>query len=240
MAQLPVTIVSAVHKLILSLASLVSKDMFTFPQLLNQNQNGEHQLSIVDVLEPPEVMDKILRLVYPGVDHPKITELLIMSALLSATDKYNLTSMTRVLRDALKDFLAKVSFGVYIIAYRFGLREVAREAAMVSTMQNILQQDHDEAISNTYLLRFFRFVQVRGREGLLKIKDSLGRDYLAGCVCKHRDNSQTFDYRLAREVGDAFVLSPHVQLKDLLTVLDKVPGPPSCEPSSHPAEFYRD
>jgi len=58
-----------VHKLILSLP--VFKDMLTFPQPHNQTLN-EPQLPIVNIMEPPEVIDTILRLVYPGVEPPKI------------------------------------------------------------------------------------------------------------------------------------------------------------------------
>ena len=75
------------HKLILSLASPVFKDMFAFPQPPSQISNEPHQLHVIDVLDPPEVLDLVLRFVYPGVEPPKITDLSVLSTLLSATDK---------------------------------------------------------------------------------------------------------------------------------------------------------
>ena len=82
-----------VHRLILSLASPVFKDMFTFPQPPAQNQSEEHQLPIVDVPDPPPVLDTVLRFIYPGVAPPKIANLSALSAALSAADKYNITSI---------------------------------------------------------------------------------------------------------------------------------------------------
>lgn len=234
-----------VHKLILSLASPVFRDMFTFPQPPNQNQNEEHQLPIVDVPETPKVIDTILRLIYPGVEPPKITDLSIVPALLSAADKYNLTSIGHILKGTLKGFLPGDSFEVYVIACRFGFLEVAREATMVSTTRSILRRDYGEAIqhiSNAGLFRFVRFVQAREFEGLSKIEEFLGWYNLhARCDCEHWVDSQDLYYRLAKEVGEEFVQNPRVELGGLLRVLDKVPDPPpGCEPPPNTAEFYHD
>jgi len=231
-----------VHKLILCLASPVFKDMFTFPQPPNQTQNEGRQLPIVDIPESPEVMDTILRLIYPGVEPPKIHSLSTVSALLSATDKYNLTSMSHLLRDTLKTFLPGDPFGVYIIACRFGLLEEAKEAAKVSNTRSILRRGYDEEIqhvSNNDLFRFARFVQDRECMGLLKIEEFLAWYSLVRSNCRHWDDGKDFYYRLAREVGDEFIQNPCVELRDLLMVLDRVPDPPpGCEPPSNTAEFY--
>ena len=232
-----------VHKLILCLASPVFKDMFTFPQPPDQTQSEGHQLPVADIPEPPEVVDTILRFIYPGVEPPIVPDLSIISALLSAADKYDLTSMTPILRVALKVALPWYSFDVYTIACRFGFWEEAREAMMVSTTRSILQRDYGEdiqQISNTHLFRFVHFVQKRESVGLLEIGGLLGWSNLGvGCDCDHWDNGKDFYYRLAKEVGDAFVQNPCVEFRDLLAVLDKVPDPPpGCEPPSNAAEFY--
>lgn len=93
-----------VHKLVLSLASPVLKDMFASPQPHNQNQSEEREFPIVDILDPPEVLDTILRLVYPGGEPPKITNSTALTTSLSAADKYNITSIYPVFRDTLKSF----------------------------------------------------------------------------------------------------------------------------------------
>ena len=49
--------------------------MFTFPQPPDRTLNDQHHLPIVDVQDPPEVLDQILKLIYPGVEPPKIADL---------------------------------------------------------------------------------------------------------------------------------------------------------------------
>ena len=90
--------------------------MFAFPQPPNETLNEEHQLPIIDITELPNVIDKILRLIYPGVEPPKVTGIPILTALLSAADKYNITSIYPILKDTLKTFLPNRSFRVYVVA----------------------------------------------------------------------------------------------------------------------------
>jgi len=103
-----------VHKFILSLASSVFKDMFTLPQPPDQNQNEKPDIPTVNVSDPPEVLDTILRFVYPGVEPPKIADLPTLTALLSAADKYNITSIYPILRDALNTLLPGNPFRAYV------------------------------------------------------------------------------------------------------------------------------
>jgi hypothetical protein len=122
-----------IHKFVLSLASPVFKDMFTFPQPPDQGHSEQSELPVVDVPDAPEVMDIILRFVYPGVEPPKFTDARLLSILLSAADKYQITSMWPVLRESLKSFIQAEPFRVYITACRFGFLEEAKAAAKVST-----------------------------------------------------------------------------------------------------------
>ena len=68
---------------------------------------------VVDLPDSPEVLDVILRFIYPGVEPPKFTNLTTLSALLSTADKYNIASMWPVLREALKTFIPNESFRAY-------------------------------------------------------------------------------------------------------------------------------
>jgi hypothetical protein len=85
-----------VHKFILSLASPVFKDMFALPQPLDQTLDEQHGLPVVDVPEPPEALDIILRFIYPGVEPPKITKPSALTATLLSADKYDISSNTRL------------------------------------------------------------------------------------------------------------------------------------------------
>ena len=235
-----------VHQFILGLASPVFKEMFSLPQPPAQDQNEEHKPPIVNVAEPPEVLDAILRFIYPGVDLPKFTSLSIVSASLSAADKYDLASMRSVLRDSLRTFLPRDSFEVYAIACRFGFPE-AKAAAMVSTPRSTVTRDYEKEIqhlSGEDLSRFLRFVLLREDAGRSTIRSFLrassdGINGLGDGSDEHWDKAKGFYLHLAKAAEDAFVHNPCLELKDMLVALDKIPDPPhGCEPWQDPAEYY--
>jgi len=234
-----------VHKFILSLASPVFKDMFAFPQPSDQNENKHPDIPVVDIPDSPEVFDTILRYIYPGVELPKITKISTLSALFSAADKYNITSILPVLKESLKTFLPMDPFWVYVIACRFGLLEVAKEATRVSNPRSMINQDYDDAvkhISGPDLYRYVRFVQTREKEGRSKIEELLGWYELARDIdCDHWNDAENFYFHLTKEVGDLFIQNPCLELKDLFEVFDRIPDPPpGCKPVAQSAEWCYD
>jgi hypothetical protein len=165
--------------------------------------------------------------------------------LLSAADKYNVTSIYPVLRDILKTFLPNHPFGAYIVACRFGFLEEAKEAAKVSSSQSITSHDLDEQVrhvSGIDVLRFSRFVQAREYDGLATIEHLLGPSSVGkGVKCKHWEDAKDFYYRLEKAVEEAFVSNPCMGHMDLFAVLDQVPDPPpGCRPPPNPAQVYHD
>ena len=163
-----------VHKFILSLASSVLKDMFTFPQPHNQNRNDQSELPVVNVPDPPEVLDVILRFIYPGVEPPKFTDVRLVSTLLSTADKYHIASMSSSLRESLKSFMRAEPFRVYIIACQFGFLEEAMAAAKISTSSSYIGWEYEEGIrhiSSTDLFRFVHFVRSREDAGRERIRE---------------------------------------------------------------------
>ena len=234
------------HKFILSLASPVFKDMFSLPQPSDRNQDEKSDTPIVDIPDSPEVFDVILRLIYPGVEPPKIADVTTLTGLFSAADKYDIASIYPVLRESLKTFLPGDSFSVYTIACRFRLLEEAKEATRVSTSRSVVKQDYNEAvqhISGPDLYRFVRFVQEREYTGLSKIESLLGWYGVSGNAdCDHWDDGEGFYFRLAKEVGDVFVRNPCLELKDLFEVFNRIPDPPpGCKPTQpRSAEWYYD
>ena len=233
------------HKFILSLASPVFKDMPTFPQPPDQNWVEQPDISIVNVPDPPKVLDIVLRFIYPGVEPPQIPDLSTLSALLSTADKYNITSIHPVLGDALKTFLPMYPFGVYVLACRFGFVAEAREAAKVSNTESIIHRALDEVvqhISSTDVLRFSRFVQERECEGRSKIQELLSWWHIdQRASCSHWDDAKDFYSRLEKAVEVAFSANPCVGRMELCALLDKVPDPPpGCKPEPDSAEDYYD
>ena len=233
-----------VHKFILSLASPVFKDMFTFPQPPDQNRVEKPDISIIDVLDPPKVLDAILRFIYPGVEPPEIPDLPTLSALLSTADKYNITSIYPVLKGTLKTFLPRHPFGAYVVACRFGFVAEAKEAAKVSNTQSIVYHGLDEEvrhISSDDILRFSRFVQEREFEGRSKIQELLSWWHIGDGDCFHWDAAKDFYFRLEKAVEEAFAANPCVGPAQLFALLEKVPDPPhGCEPPPESAEYYFD
>ena len=155
-----------VHKFILSLASSVFKDMFTFPQPPGQTQIGQCDIPIIDIPDSPQTLDTILRFIYPGVELPKFIDLLTLSDLLAVTDKYNIVSMRPVLRDRLSSFSETQPSSVYIIACRLGLLEEAKAAARITTPDSIIVPEGHEPggikyISGVDLYRLLWFCQTR-------------------------------------------------------------------------------
>lgn len=98
-------------------------------------------------------MDSLLRLIYPGIEPPEITDLSALTALLSVAHKYNITSVYPALKGTLKTFLPVSAFGVYVIACRFGFTEVAREAAKVGTTESVSYGGLDKDAQVADLLR---------------------------------------------------------------------------------------
>jgi hypothetical protein len=234
-----------VHKLILSLASPVFKDMFAFPQPPDQTQNERPHIPIVCITDPPQVLDAILRFIYPGVDLPKFTDLSTLPPLLSAADKYDIASMRPVLRDALKSFIKAQAFRVYIVACRFGLLEEAKAAARAVSTQNLLYSRYDEDlphVSSTDLFRLVQFALQREHQAWTEIEDFLGLRWGQDDIfpiCKHTDEAKDFYFHLGKAVEEAFVNNPCIESKDLLQVLDQIPDPPpGCEAPPLPAQFY--
>ena len=233
-----------VHKFILSLASPVFKDMFAFPQPPGQTLN-EHQLPVIDILDPPEVLDAILRFIYPGVEPPEITRLSTLTALLSTADKYNITSICSTFRGVLKVLLPDDPFLGYIIASRFGFLEEAKEAAKLSRTSTFRYNNPEEDlrhISSTDLFRLVQFVHQREDQGLVKVRIAFGSWVLDEYDdCNHGESEKAKDYyiQLGKAVEEEFVQNPCVESKDLFAVLDQVPDPPpGCKPPSRSGQWY--
>ena len=231
-----------VHKLILSLASPVFKDMFVFPQPPDQ-PSDQRPPPIVDILDRPEVLDTILRLIYPGVEPPIIADLPRLTALLATADKYNTASIYTALRERLKILLPGDPVRAYVIACRFGFSEEAKEAAEAPTTYNFVWARPSEDllhISATDLFQLFQFVQQREYLRIKRIKGALGSAALDEFVnCGHGEEAKDYYFRLQKAVEEVLVVDPCMRSKNLFSVLDKIPDPPpGCKSPSRPAEWY--
>lgn len=229
-----------VHKLILSLSSPIFKDMF---ELAEPVDYMDDLVPVVDISDSPEVIDAVLRFIYPGIESPEIKTVSMLGTVLATVTRYAIDSIVPTLRKSLKGFLPNQCVEVYLLGCRFGFREEAKEAAKLATLRMLGRDDYAEeveAAADTDLDQLFRFTKEREEEAQSRIKILLERP-VKECECGHGDRAQEFYLSLTREVGDLFARNPCIECGDLLRLFDAVRDPPiGCKPLPHPARRFFD
>jgi len=133
-----------VHKLVLSLASPVFKDMFSLPEPTSDDSRRSSSvvgIGIIEVADPAEALDIVLRMIYPFTPPSFEGNLDTLVECLVVADKYDLRGAKSQLYNALARFNSTHSLRVYAIAVRFGF------AGLVdSTFRHIISSVHLEAI----------------------------------------------------------------------------------------------
>ena len=119
-----------VHKLVLSLASPFFRDMFNIPQ--PERAIPRDDLEVVDVTDPPQGLEVVLRFIYP-YPPPNVDSLDLLVEGLVITDKYDIKGAQAELRSRLTKFVQEDPLRVYAIASRFGFEEEAEEASSLTT-----------------------------------------------------------------------------------------------------------
>lgn len=124
-----------VHSLLLSLASPVFKDVFSLPQPTTPAAGGSKsnvaEIEIVEVTDPPQALDIVLRLIYPFTPPSFGEDLDILVECLVIADKYEIKGATARLRRALSQVGASHCLRVYAIASRFGFTNIAEAASLL-------------------------------------------------------------------------------------------------------------
>lgn len=134
-----------VFKTVLSLASPLFNDMFSLPQrspYSNPQQQSDRVqyrdgLLVIPFTEDSQTLEFILRSCYP-IRSPKISELTDLSKVLSASRKYQIDVFDGVAESMLDATIPEDPFGVYAIAVRFGLHDIADKAARRTVRKPLL------------------------------------------------------------------------------------------------------
>ena len=121
-----------VHKLILSLASPIFRDMFNVPEPRPESDVRSEAVIVVDVIDPPRALELVLKLIYPLLP-PSVDSLDLLIESLVITDKYNIEGARARLRQQLPNFVNEAPLRVYAIASRFGFDEEAEAASTLTT-----------------------------------------------------------------------------------------------------------
>ena len=113
-----------VHKLFLSFSSPIFKDMFKCPQPSSPALN----VDIIDVADPPQTLELVLRFIYPGPS-PVVGDLTLLSEALTLADKYNIEVVRSGLRPSLVELSKTDPLRVYAIACRNGFEDEMKIAS---------------------------------------------------------------------------------------------------------------
>ena len=134
-----------VHKLLLSLASPVFKDMFSLPQPTSDDprKSTVAEVEIVEVTDSAEALDTVLRMIYPSFIPPSLDgDFDTLVECLVIADKYDMRRVKLQLHNTLARADSTRSLQVYAIAARFGFPKL-----MDSASRHILSSVHLVGIS---------------------------------------------------------------------------------------------
>ena len=224
-----------VHRIILSFASRVFKDLFLTAK---PDDGQEGSLPVVTVTDPPESMDLLLRFIYPGVSPPKVADLTTLSTLLTIADKYDVATIPSVMKERLtdEDILEEDPFGAYLIARRWGFADEAKGAARRTTLAGIMKSPFSGSAQDFFKEDFFRllwFMQRRGEGAKETIRASLRKPCETdgpsgeGPVCAHADwETRDFYEGLAEKIIEEFDANPCMDRWDMVLALGRAKDPP--------------
>ena len=144
------------HKLFLSFASLVFKDMFKLSQ---PSSVAASDIDVVDVIDPPAILELLLRFIYP-CPPPVIDNLALLTEVLVLADKYDVEAA----RPSLAEFAKIEPLRVYAIACRLGLEEEKKTASSHTTSIDLstLAQLPDE-FKSVSAMEYQRLIRLHAR-----------------------------------------------------------------------------
>lgn len=150
-----------VHMCILTAASPFFQTMSTLPQ---SSSPSEGYPPTVEVAEDAQVLDHLLRFVYPFPD-PAVVCLDELVAILEAASKYEMAAVTDRLRHLLvaPSFLATSSVRVFAIASRFDLEEEAKIASQHTLRINVLDSPLSDDLKFITAYSYHRLLNLHRR-----------------------------------------------------------------------------
>jgi len=164
-----------VHRCILAAASPFFADMFTLPQ----DPSSSDKRPVLPVSETSDVLDTLLRFIYPTPD-PLISSLEELVPILGAAVKYDLLAVTVSLRRILTSqlYLQVTPVRVYAIACRYDLEEEAALASRHTLSINILDAPLTDDLKHITAYSYHRLLELHHRRSrsalaLLKIPEQI-------------------------------------------------------------------
>ncbi|KAG6811932.1 hypothetical protein H0H92_005161 [Tricholoma furcatifolium] len=149
-----------VHRSILAAASPFFYDMFMLPQ----DPSVSHELPIITVSETRDVLDALLKFVYP-VEDPVIHSLDDLLPILTAASKYDFMGVLETLKKLLvsPEFAKADPTRVYAIASRFDLEDEARIASKYTLSTHVLDAPLSEDLKYITAYSYHRLLNLHRR-----------------------------------------------------------------------------
>ena len=168
---------------------------------------------------------------------------LTLKALLTIADKYEIRTVSSLMEERLadKEVLEHDTFGVFVVARRWGFLEVARAAAQRLTLTKIERSPSSKDPQNLAgedFFRLLRFIQERGDETKRVIRTYIvtwdDEENFGSTTCDAHSDRHALEFyeRLANEVIKNFDRNPCLDFDELAAALYCAPDPPNtgfCE-----------
>jgi hypothetical protein len=211
------------HKLVLSLASSVFRDMFSVPQ---PQPTEPSQLPIVDVNDPPGALEMFLRIIHP-TRTPLINDLGTVAAVLRLADKYDVRDVLDVHRDYLPStYSSLLPIQIYAILCACGHEGEAGAAARRVSFASLKTLDSNPLlplITTTQYQRLASFMTARDermREIIRRHHGYIARS--SGYSCNDNHHS-IYSSTIVSTLQAAFEADPCVQVKEALGLVLNAP-----------------
>ena len=141
------------HKLILSFASPVFRDMFSIPQ----SSVGSSQTPIIDVDDPPEALEMFLQIIYP-TPNPPINDFKMYASLLCLKDKYDAKAILDALKYSLPLLGKSSPLQTYAILCASGQEWEVQNAARRTPFESLIHPDSGPLLNLLTVMQYRRLV----------------------------------------------------------------------------------
>lgn len=195
-----------VHRIILTIASPVFRDMFAFPQ----PHDSAHKLPHVDLPETADVLGILLLYIYP-VPSPKIEDFVTLSNVLASAEKYAAEGVISRLRTILVSphFLDLNPLRVYAIACRWSFLDEAKFASTYTVYIDLAKQGEECMGDMKYMsgLDYHRILTLQ-RTRIDMIQEVVTEQcYPTGCCSGYVDIKRLLVKEMSRKKLDVFNFS---------------------------------
>ncbi|KAH9173808.1 hypothetical protein EDB89DRAFT_2241995 [Lactarius sanguifluus] len=154
-----------VLKPVLAKVSIVFKDMFELPDTapepppvdVNSQARG---VPLIELTEDSDTLYIVLRLCYP-VENPDLSNIEDIRRFLEARRKYMIEAFDETIKDALFRAAESRPFSVFALASRYGLRDVANEAAKQMLSLPLTDLSDKSALKDITGPQYHRLLQYR-------------------------------------------------------------------------------